>query len=255
MRTLGLLGGMSWESTVTYYQLINQHVRATLGGLRSAPCILYSFDFAEIEALQRRGDWHAAAARLGDAASALRRAGAQGLVLCTNTMHFAAAGLIEAAAAAEGKGGGDDGDGDGLPFLHIVDPTAERVVREGFRTVGLLGTRFTMEEDFYRARLRERFGLEAVVPDDAGRGVVHDVIYQELCRGVVRDESRERYRAVVAGLKASGAECLILGCTEIGLLLGEGECCGLKMFDTTKIHAIAAAEWAMDDPQDEAEEV
>ncbi|KAK7928162.1 hypothetical protein PG985_005160 [Apiospora marii] len=232
MKTLGLLGGMSWESTVTYYQAINRRVRSVQGGLHSAPCVIYSFDFARIEALQHAGQWPEAGQLLEDAAAALQRAGADAVVLCTNTMHFVSEG-IEAASR--------------LPLLHIADPTAERVAAAGFRTVGLLGTRFTMEKEFYKARLADRFGLRVVTPDEAGRAVVHDIIYQELCNGIIKEASRAAYLAVIADLKAAGAECLILGCTEIGLLLGkdEEERCGLPVFDTTHIHAIAAADWAM----------
>ncbi|KAK7981659.1 hypothetical protein PG996_009349 [Apiospora saccharicola] len=179
MKTLGLLGGMSWESTVTYYQAINRHVRSVQGGLHSAPCIIYSFDFARIEALQHAGQWQEVRQLLEDAAAALQRGGADAVVLCTNTMHFVSDGL-EAAASS------------GLPLLHIADPTAERIVAAGYRTVGLLGTRFTMEKDFYKARLADRFGLRVVTPDEAGR-------------------------------------------------------CGLPVFDTTHIHAVAAADWAMKD--------
>ena len=233
MKTLGLLGGMSWESTVTYYQEINRHVRSLKGGLHSCPCIIYSFDFASIEALQRAGQWHEAALLLNEAAAALQRAGAHVIVLCTNTMHFVSCGIEDASH---------------LPLLHIADPTAERIVKAGFKTVGLLGTRFTMEKDFYRSRLNEKFGLAVVVPDEEGRGVVHDIIYRELCNGVIKEESREAYYRVIANLKAVGAECLILGCTKIGLLVGEAEVrCGLRVFDTIKIHAVAAAEWAMED--------
>lgn len=234
MRTLGLLGGMSWESTVTYYQEINRRVRSVKGGLHSALCIIYSFDFAHIEALQHAGEWNEAGRLLEEAAASLRRAGAEGIVLCTNTMHSVSQG-IEIAS--------------NLPLLHIADPTAQRIVRAGFRTVGLLGTRFTMEQDFYAARLRDKFGLAVVVPDEAGRGAVHGIIYQELCNGIVQEPSRETYYRVIEGLKSAGVECLILGCTEIGMLLDEKEVeerCGLPLFDTTKIHAVAAADWAME---------
>ncbi|KAJ7642701.1 Asp/Glu racemase [Mycena polygramma] len=233
MKTLGLLGGMSWESTVTYYQEINRHVRAVKGGLHSSPCIVYSFDFAHVEALQHAGKWDEAGVLLDEAAAALQRAGADGIVLCTNTMHFVSDGIERAS---------------GLPLLHIADPTAERIVKAGFKSVGLLGTRFTMEKEFYKARLHDKFGLTVVIPEEAGRTAVHDIIYTELCNGVVRDESREVYYGVIEGLKAAGAECLILGCTEIGLLVAEGDSrCGLPIFDTTKLHAVAAAEWAMEE--------
>lgn len=232
MKTLGLLGGMSWESTVTYYQEINRHVRAIKGGLHSSPCIIFSFDFAHIEALQHAGKWDEAGVMLDEAAAALQRAGANAIVLCTNTMHFVSQGIERAS---------------GLPLLHIADPTAERIVKAGFKSVGLLGTKFTMEKDFYKSRLRDKFGLAVVTPDEAGRKVAHDIIYVELCNGIIREESREVYYAIIAALKTAGAECLILGCTEIGLLVTEGDArCGLPVFDTTKIHAVAAAEWAME---------
>lgn len=227
MRTLGLLGGMSWESTVTYYQEINRRVRSIKGGLHSAPCIIYSFDFARIEAFQRAGKWDEAGLLLDEAAAALQRAGADAIVLCTNTMHFVSHGIENASD---------------LPLLHIADPTAERIVRAGFKTVGLLGTRFTMEKDFYRSRLSEKFGLIILVPDEEGRVAIHNIIYTELCNGIIRDESREVFNRVIAGLKTAGAECLILGCTEIGLLVGDDP----TIFDATKIHAVAAAEWAME---------
>lgn len=231
MKTLGLLGGMSWESTVTYYQEINRRVRSIKGGLHSAHCILYSFDFAHIEALQRASKWDEAGLLLNEAAAALQRAGADAIVLCTNTMHFVSQGIENASR---------------LPLLHIVDPTAERIVQAGFQTVGLLGTRSTMEKDFYKSRLSEKFGLTVVVPNERERRAVHDIIYTELCNGIIREESCEVYHMVIANLKIAGAECLILGCTEIGSLVGEAKGpCGLMVFDTTKIHAVAAADWAM----------
>ena len=235
MKTLGLLGGMSWESTLTYYQIINRHIRLQKGGLHSAPCIIYSFDFALIEALQAANKWDEAAHLLDTAAASLQRAGADAIVLCTNTMHFVSSGIEKAS---------------GLPLLHIADPTAERIVAAGYKTVGLLGTRFTMEKEFYISRLQQKYGLSVIVPDEAGRQAVHDIIYQELCNGIVREESRAVYYGVIEELKTAGAECLILGCTEIGLLIGDGDmsrCGGLAVFDTTKIHAVAAAEWAMED--------
>ena len=231
MRTLGLLGGMSWESTVTYYQEINRHVRSIKGGLHSAPCILYSFDFARIEALQKAGDWDEAGRLLNEAAAALQRAGANAIVLCTNTMHFVSQGVENASH---------------LPLLHIADPTAESIVKAGHKTVGLLATRYTMEKEFYKLRLSEKYGLRVLIPDDEGRTAIHDIIYEELCKSVIRKESRDIYYAIIAQLKIAGAECLIFGCTEIGLLIEEKEVPhGLEIFDTTKIHAAAAAEWAM----------
>ncbi|RBR24280.1 uncharacterized protein FIESC28_02770 [Fusarium coffeatum] len=229
MKTLGLIGGMSWESTTTYYQEINRRVREVLGGLHSAECVIVSFDFAKIEALQRAAKWEEAGLLLDDAAKRLARAGADGLVLCTNTMHFVSHG-IEAAS--------------GLPLIHIVDPTAEAIKKAGYKSVGLLGTRFTMEKEFYKSRLADKFDLNVVIPDDQDRDIVHKIIYEELCNGVIKDDSRKAYQEVIGRLKASGAECLILGCTEIGLLIDETQS-ELPIFDTARIHAIAAADWAM----------
>ena len=228
MRTLGLLGGMSWESTLTYYRLINERVRDRLGGLHSARLLLYSVDFAQIEAFQRAGDWDAAGRTLADAAACLQRGGAQALVICTNTMHNVA-GAIAAVAP--------------LPLLHIADATAERILAGGLARVGLLGTRFTMEQAFYRERLAAR-GLEVLVPEEADRAEVHRVIYDELCRGVVREPSRASYRAMIERLVAQGAQAVILGCTEIGLLVGADDA-DVPLFDTTRIHAEAAADWAI----------
>ncbi len=230
MRTLGLIGGMSWESSQHYYRIVNQEVRDRLGGLHSAKCLMYSFDFADIEELQSAGAWDEAGEVLAEVAARLERAGADGLVLCTNTMHKLA-GAIEARVH--------------VPLLHIADATAAAVVAAGVRRVALLGTRFTMEETFYRGRLAERFGLDVRVPDAAGRALVDRVIFQELVVGVVRDESRARYRAIIDGLAREGAEAVILGCTEIGLLVGPGDC-AVPAFDTTDLHARAAARWALE---------
>lgn len=228
MRTLGLLGGMSWESTIPYYRRINECVRDRLGGLHSARLVLYSVDFAAIEALQHRGEWDAAGDRLAEAAQALQRAGAEGLVICTNTMHRVLA-QIEPAVR--------------IPVLHIADATAARIRAAGVTRVGLLGTRFTMEQAFYRGRL-ERHGLQVRVPDAAQREIVHRVIYDELCQGRCLIESRAAYRAVIADLVAAGAEAVILGCTEIGLLVDATDS-AVPLFDTTAIHAEHAAEWAL----------
>jgi len=230
MKTLGLLGGMSWESTLTYYRLINQRIRTIKGGLHSAPIILISFDFAHIEALQRAGQWAEAGALLDSASAKLAAAGADAIVLCTNTMHVVSDGIPSAS---------------GLPLLHIADATAERIVEAGFKTVGLLGTRFTMEKKFYISRLEQKYGLTVIVPPASGREVVHDIIYRELCNGIVSEASRQVYLEVIEGLKEAGAECLILGCTEIGLLVEKGAC-ELPVFDTTEIHAVMAADWAME---------
>jgi aspartate racemase len=224
MKTLGLIGGMSWESTVPYYRLINQTVKQELGGLHSARLILYSVDFAEIERLQMSGDWDTAGQVLADAARALRAGGAELLVICTNTMHKVA-DVVEAAS--------------GLPVLHIADATANEIRARGLQRVGLLGTRFTMEQDFYRQRLVGH-GLEVLVPDADDRGIVHRVIYDELCLGQVRDESRQQYRRIITGLVARGAQGVILGCTEIGLLVGDDDA-SVPLFDTAALHARHAA--------------
>lgn len=229
MKLIGLLGGMSWESTSVYYRAINEAVKERLGGLHSARCLLYSVEFAEIAALQQAGDWERAGELLADAAAALERAGAECLVLCTNTMHLVA-------PAIEGR--------IGLPLLHIADPTAAAISAAGLRRVGLLATRFTMEQEFYKGRLRERHGLEVIVPEPADRALVHQVIYEELCLGVIREESRARYLEIVGRLAAAGAEGIILGCTEIDLLIGQKDI-ALPVFDTTLLHARAAVNFAL----------
>ncbi|MCL7713087.1 aspartate/glutamate racemase family protein [Stenotrophomonas mori] len=229
MRTLGLIGGMSWESTVPYYRRINEAVRERLGGLHSARLILFSVDFDAVERLQRAGHWDAAGALLAQAAVALQGAGAEGLVICTNTMHKVAE-QVQAAVS--------------IPLLHIADPTAAAVKAAGLSNVGLLGTRFTMEQAFYRARLQARHGLAVQVPEEAERARVHAIIYEELCRGVVREPSRQVYREVIAGLVARGAQAVILGCTEIALLVGP-EDAPVPLFDTTALHADAAAAWSL----------
>jgi len=229
MKTIGLIGGMSWESTLGYYRLVNEAVKRRLGGLHSARLVLYSVDFHDIERLQRTGDWAAAGITLADAGRALERAGAEVLLLCTNTMHKVAP-AIEAAVA--------------IPLLHIADPTATAIKAAGVARVGLLGTRFTMEQAFYRDRLRDR-GLDVLVPDETARERVHRVIYDELCLGVVRDESRAAYRDIMRELVARGAEAIILGCTEISLLVGADDA-AVPLFDTTALHAEAAVDAALD---------
>jgi aspartate racemase len=231
LKTIGLLGGMSWESTVPYYQIINRTVRERLGGFHSARIVLYSLDFHEIERLQRTGRWLDAAAVLVAGARCLERAGVDFLVLCTNTMHKVA-GDIEARV--------------GVPLLHIADATARRITAAGMRRVGLLGTRFTMEEDFYRDRLAGRHGLEILVPPQDDRATVHRVIYDELCLGSIRDESRTAFDGVVRGLVGRGAEGIILGCTEIGLLVRPADV-PVLLFDTAAIHAEEAALCALED--------
>jgi aspartate racemase len=229
LKIIGLIGGMSWESTVPYYCQINESIKERLGGLHSARVILYSVDFHDIERLQHSGNWEAAGELLADAARSLESAGADFLVLCTNTMHKVAS-AIEAAV--------------GIPLFHIADPTAAEIKQAGFSTVGLLGTRFTMEQDFYRDRLRERHGLRVLIPNPEDREIIHRVIYEELCLGKVVPESRVEYRRVMAELTAQGAEAIILGCTEISLLVGQQDS-EVPLFDTTSIHARRAAEWAL----------
>ncbi len=226
MRLLGVLGGMSWTSTEAYYRGLNEGVAARLGGLHSARLVLHSVDFAPVAQAQHAGDWHLTAGLLGDAAAGLAAAGAGALLLATNTMH-AVAGAVEEAA--------------GIPLLHIADPTAAALLVAGHRRVGLLATRFTMEEDFYVERLRGH-GLDVVVPGAADRAMVHRVIYDELVVDVVREESRDAYREVVGRLGAAGAEAVILGCTEIGLLLHDGDT-DLPLVDTTVLHVAAGVDW------------
>ncbi|GGE89974.1 aspartate/glutamate racemase family protein [Sphingomonas prati] len=228
MRTIGLIGGMSWESSAHYYRILNERVRARLGGTHSARCLMLSVDFAEVEAAQHRGDWPALAEMMAEAARGLERGGADFVVLCTNTMHRVA-DAIEAAVE--------------IPLLHIADPTSAAVLAAGYKRVGLIGTAFTMEQAFYRERL-EAQGLAVLVPGAADRAVVHDVIYRELVVGVVSDASRAAYRGVIARLVAEGAEAVVLGCTEIMLLVGAGDS-AVPLFDTTELHARAAVELAL----------
>ncbi|KAF0811316.1 putative amino-acid racemase [Andreprevotia sp. IGB-42] len=231
MKTIGLIGGMSWESTVPYYRQINEVIKARLGGLHSARLVLYSVDFHEMERLQHAGDWSAAGALLAEAAVALQRAGADFLVLCTNTMHKVAP-AIEAAVA--------------IPLLHIADPTAAAIRHAGLSTVGLLGTRFTMEQDFYTGRLRGMHGMRVLTPSEPDRALVHRVIYEELCLGRVLADSRRQFARIMAELADQGAQAIILGCTEISLLVGQSDAM-VPLFDTTAIHAQSAAEYALED--------
>jgi len=228
-QVIGLIGGMSWKSSAEYYRLINEGVRDQLGGLHSARCLMWSFDFADVEVLQRGDRWVDAAALMVDAARRLERGGADFLVIATNTMHIAAP-EIEAATS--------------LPLLHIADPTAVRIKAAGLRRVALLGTAFTMERDFYKGRLAERHGLEVLVPDAADRATVHRIIYEELVQGRILDASREAYRAVIRRLVARGAEAVILGCTEI-MLLVQPEDSPVPLYDTTFLHAEAAVARAL----------
>jgi aspartate racemase len=228
MKTIGLIGGMSWESTAEYYRILNECTRDRLGGLHSARCVIHSVDFAEIEELQVQGRWAEAGAILADVARSLQAAGADLLLICTNTMHKVA-DMVEAAVS--------------VPLLHLADATADAVRASGLRRVGLLGTAFTMEQDFYRGRL-EQAGLGVLVPDEEGRALVHRVIYEELCLGVVRDDSRAAYQEVIRDLVARGAEGVILGCTEIELLIGP-EDSPVPVFPTARLHAEAAVAEAL----------
>ena len=228
MKTIGLIGGMSWESTAEYYRFLNEFTRDRLGGLHSARCVIYSVDFAEIEQLQVQGRWVDAGEILAAAAQSLEAAGADLVLICTNTMHKVA-DVVGAAVS--------------IPLLHLADATADAVRASGLRRVGLLGTAFTMEQDFYRGRL-EAAGLDVRVPDTDGRALVHEVIYEELCLGIVRDESRTAYQKVIKDLVAAGAEGIILGCTEIELLIGPGHS-PVPVFPTARIHAQAAVDAAL----------
>jgi aspartate racemase len=229
MKRIGLLGGMSWESSAVYYKLVNEATRDALGGLHSADCVLRSVDFAEIEALQRDGRWDVAGERLAQEARALAGAGAELLVLCTNTMHKVADAIV---ASVD------------IPFVHIADTTAHAVRSRGLATVGLLATAYTMEQEFYVGRLRDQHGLDVLVPEEDDRRIVHRAIYEELCVGVVDDRSRDEYRRIMSGLAARGAEGILLGCTEIDLLVGEKDS-PVPVFDTTRLHAQRAVELAL----------
>ncbi|GCF11719.1 aspartate/glutamate racemase family protein [Dictyobacter arantiisoli] len=229
MKTIGLLGGLSWESSREYYRIINEAVAQHLGGVHSAACILYSVDFAEIEHLQHQDRWEEAGSFLSQAAQRVEQAGADLLLICSNTMH-------RVAEAIEGQLS--------IPLLHIADPTAEAINAHGIRTIGLLGTRFTMEQPFYRGRLENKYGLNIVIPSQAERQVVHEIIYHELVRGIITSESRQRYQEIMTGLISRGAEGIILGCTEIMLLI-RPEDIQVPTFDTTTLHALAAVNIAL----------
>ncbi|MBB5912998.1 aspartate racemase [Nocardia transvalensis] len=229
MRTIGLIGGMSWESTATYYQELNRGIRDRLGGLHSVACLLSSVDFAIVEDMQQRGDWEAAGEFLADHAKGLQRGGADCVVLCTNTMHRVFDDIASSIS---------------IPVLHIADGTAAALLDAHIGTVALLGTRYTMEQKFYRSRLEQK-GLDVLIPDEHERAIVHDIIYNELCLGKVLDHSRAVYLDIVRSLADRGAEGVILGCTEIGLLLNEDNC-PLPVFDTTLLHVETALDWALE---------
>ncbi len=224
MKTIGLLGGMSWESTLWYYQALNEGIKKQLGGLHSAKIAMYSVDFAEIEHLQMQGDWQKAGKALAQAALGVEKCGADFLLICTNTMHKVAP-EIQAKLS--------------IPLLHIADATAQELIKQGISKVGLLGTAFTMEHDFYKGRLEQKYGLEVVVPNQADRQIVHKIIYDELCLGQIQSDSKNEYLRIINELEKQGAQGVILGCTEIGLLVKQADT-QVKLFDTTFIHAKAA---------------
>lgn len=229
MRTIGLIGGMSWESSLEYYRRLNEAVREKLGGFHSAQCVMYSVDFAEIEELQKEGNWEESARILIDAAQKVEKSGADAILLCTNTMHKLADEIQQTI---------------NVPLLHIADATAEKIKEKQLKKIGLLGTKFTMEEDFYKGRLERKHGLEVIVPDEKERQVIQEVIFNELCIGQIQEKSRDRFRAIIKGLAAKGARGIILGCTEIPLLVKQ-EDSEVPLFDTTRIHAEAAVEYAL----------
>ena len=229
MKTIGILGGMSWESTALYYRLINEGVRDRLGGLHSAAILLDSVDFAPLEELQAQGDWPGIGRILSDKAARLQTAGAEGAVLATNSMHEVARSIEEAID---------------VPFLHIADATGAVLKRKGLKTVGLLGTRFTMERAFYTGRLEERFGISTIVPEVPERETVHRIIYEELCRGLIVDSSRQAYLDIMDELVSRGAQAVVLGCTEIGLLVREGDT-DIPLYDTARIHVEAVVDWML----------
>jgi len=229
MKTIGMIGGMSWESTAEYYRIVNQKVKEQLGGLHSAKCIMYSVDFHEIETLQHQDQWDEAGRLLADAAEKVEKGGADFFIICTNTMHKVAEFVQQHVR---------------IPLLHIADPTAKQIKAAGIQKIALLGTRFTMMEDFYKGRLVRDHGLEVIIPSDDEMDIIHKVIYDELCLGIVKDASRAQYTKIIDHLAKKGAEGVILGCTEIGLLIKDGDS-QIPVFDTTVIHAEATVDYAL----------
>lgn len=226
MKTIGLIGGMSWESSAEYYRIINETMKEKLGGLHSAKCIMYSVDFEEIEKLQHASKWKEATEVMIDAARRVEKGGADFIVICTNTMHKMADEVQSSIT---------------IPLLHIADATAEKIRSKGLKKVGLLGTKFTMEEDFYKGRLSNTFGLDVIIPEEDEREIVHDIIYKELCLGEIKKSSKKKFKKIIENLVSRGAEGIILGCTEIPLLIKQ-EDCSVPLFDTTEIHARSAVE-------------
>jgi aspartate racemase len=229
MKTIGMIGGMSWESSLEYYRIINESVKEKLGGFHSAECILYSVDFADVEKLQHRGDWDGLTRSMVDAAQRLERAGADFVIICTNTMHKMAGQVQEAIS---------------IPILHIVDVTAESIKANGQTRVGLLGTKFTMEQDFYKDRLKDKHGLEVLTPCAEERQVVHEILYSELCLGEIKEQSKGKFKDVIHNLVDRGAQGVILGCTEIPLLVSQDDYT-IPVYDTTTLHALAAVDFAL----------
>lgn len=231
MKTIGLIGGMSWESSSEYYKIINETVKERLGGLNSAKCIMYSVDFEEIASLQHQGEWEELTRLMIRFAQQLERAGADFIVICTNTMHKMAREVQ---------------DNINIPLLHIADATAERIKQQGLRKPGLLGTKFTMEEDFYKKRLKEKYNLDVMIPSNTDREIIDSVIYNELCLGILKQSSKEKFKEIIGRLVSNGADGLILGCTEIPLLISQ-EDVEVPLFDTTTIHSKAAVEFALNE--------
>lgn len=231
MKTIGMLGGMSWESSVSYYKQVNEGIKKALGGLHSAKVVMVSVDFDEIEKMQHAGDWEGAGQTLALAAQSIEAAGADFLLICTNTMHKVAEPIASAIS---------------IPLLHIADTTGERLVKDHRKKVGLLGTAFTMEQEFYKGRLAEKFKLDVLTPEPEDRKIVHDVIYKELCLGIISDQSRQQFLAVIERLKARGADSIILGCTEIALLIQQTHT-AVPLYDTTALHAAGAVARALAD--------
>ncbi|MEW5901976.1 MAG: aspartate/glutamate racemase family protein [Acidobacteriota bacterium] len=229
MKTIGLVGGMSWESTAEYYRIINEAVKARLGGFHSARCVLFSLDFADIECFQHQGKWETASLLLQKAARRVEKAGADILLICANTMHKVAAEVQKAVR---------------IPLLNIIDVTADEIKRKKVKTIGLLGTRFTMEQDFYKMRLAAKHGLQVLIPEETERAAIHEILYNELCLGKLRKLSRQKFRRIISRLVNRGAEGIILGCTEIPLLIDKDDY-DIPLFDTTEIHALAAVDFAL----------
>lgn len=230
MKTIGLIGGLSWESSIEYYRIINESVREKLSGLHSAKSLMYSFDFEEVEKLQHQGEWDKATQLMVDAAQRVEKGGADFIIICSNTMHKMAEEVQKSI---------------GIPLLHITDATAERIKIQGFRRIGLIATKFTMEQDFYKGRLEQNYNFEVVIPNQEERQIIHDVIYNELCLGEIKQSSKDEYKRIIGNLITKGAEAIILGCTEITLLIQQ-EDSEIPLFDSTAIHAASAVQYAIE---------